>query len=240
MFARDEIDEITNDLIGVMKKEFPRRPPTNENLYDYFITRVRNNLHVCLCFSPVGGKFRSRSLKFPGLISGCTMDWFQRWPKDALIAVSKHFISNFDIVCTPNAKNELVVAMGEFQDQVAESCSEYFNRFRRQTHVTPKSYLSFLGAYKKVYSEKRAQIGQLAERMNTGLAKLIDATQQVNELSKELVVKEKELAVASVKAEEVLKNVTVQQQAAEKVKLQVQKVKVKKFCQCLKMIYRKI
>ena len=53
LFARDEIDEITQDLINVMKAEYPRRPPTNENLYDYFITRVKNNLHVVLCFSPV-------------------------------------------------------------------------------------------------------------------------------------------------------------------------------------------
>lgn len=53
LFARDEIDEITQDLISVMKAEYPRRPPTNENLYDYFITRVKNNLHVVLCFSPV-------------------------------------------------------------------------------------------------------------------------------------------------------------------------------------------
>lgn len=53
LFAKDEIDEITQNLIGVMKKEFPRRPPTAENLYDYFLSRARNNLHVVLCFSPV-------------------------------------------------------------------------------------------------------------------------------------------------------------------------------------------
>jgi dynein heavy chain len=117
--------------------------------------------------------------------------------------------------------------MGEFQDQVAESCIDYFNRYRRQTHVTPKSYLSFLAGYKKIYSEKRKEIGTLAERMNTGLKKLIEATESVNVLSKELVIKEKDLAVANVKAEEVLKSVQVQQHAAEKVKQQVQKVKDK-------------
>ena len=53
LFARDEIDEIQQELIPVMKKEYPRRPPTTENLYDYFITRSRQNLHVVLCFSPV-------------------------------------------------------------------------------------------------------------------------------------------------------------------------------------------
>ena len=54
LFARDEIDEINSDLVSVMKKEYPRRPPTNENLYDYFMNRVRQNLHIVLCFSPVG------------------------------------------------------------------------------------------------------------------------------------------------------------------------------------------
>ncbi|CAI9729037.1 dynein heavy chain 5, axonemal-like [Octopus vulgaris] len=227
LFAREEIDEILQELVIQMKKEFPRRPPTNENLYDYYLSRIRQNLHVVLCFSPVGEKFRSRSLKFPGLISGCTMDWFQRWPKDALVAVSHHFLSNFDIACSPEVKTAVVNTMGTYQDVVAEMSVDYFQRYRRQTHVTPKSYLSFISGYKQIYFEKRTEIGSLDERMKTGLQKLLEATESVNELSKQLAVKEKELEVASKKSDEVLAEVTTKAQAAENVKAQVQQVKDK-------------
>ena len=93
--------------------------------------------------------------------------------------------------------------------------------------MTPKSYLSFINGYKTVYADKKEHIGDLANRMNLGLEKLVEASQSVSELSKELAVKEKELAVASAKAEEVLKEVTTKAQAAEKVKNQVQRVKDK-------------
>ena len=91
------------------------------------------------------------------------------------------------------------------QDLVAETCIKYFDRFRRQTYVTPKSYLSFINGYKEIYDEKHKEIDLLASRMNTGLEKLVEATKSVAVLSEQLVEKEKELDVASKKADVVLK-----------------------------------
>ncbi|NXK51034.1 DYH8 protein, partial [Chauna torquata] len=168
LFARDELNDITQGLIPVMKKEMPWCPPTFDNLYEYFLTRAKKNLHVVLCFSPVGEKFRARSLKFPGIISGCTMDWFSRWPKEALVAVASYFLSEFSMVCSASVKTEIVETMGLFHDIVSESCENYFQRYRRRAHVTPKSYLSFINGYKEVYTEKLANINEQAERMQIG------------------------------------------------------------------------
>ncbi|CAG0887043.1 unnamed protein product [Darwinula stevensoni] len=225
LFNRDEQSEIIMELIPIMKREHPRRAPTPENVMEYFVTRVRQNLHVVLCFSPVGEKFRNRALKFPGLFSGCTIDWFQPWPKDALVAVADHYLLNFDVVCTDEVKVQLVEAMGTYQDIVSTHCAEYFQRYRRAAHVTPKSYLSFINSYKSIYSDEKAKIGDLAERMNSGLAKLQEASESVARLRQELFVMEHDLAEASDRAEKVLSEVTIRAQEAEFIRNQMQRKK---------------
>ena len=98
-------------------------------------------------------------------------------------------------------------------------------RFRRSAHVTPKSFLNFIGSYKAVYCKQEDKIGVMAGRMNAGLDKLDEASKAVELLKKELAVMEKNLAVANKKAEEVLVTVTERARESEAVKKNVMQKK---------------
>jgi dynein heavy chain len=76
--------------------------PTQNELYNYFVERVRDNLHIVLCFSPVGQKFRDRARKFPAIFNECSIDWFLPWPEEALVSVAETFIKNFTGLQTDN------------------------------------------------------------------------------------------------------------------------------------------
>nr|CAI5822334.1 unnamed protein product [Callosobruchus analis] len=227
LFTKDDQAEIIQELTPIMKRENPKRTLNHETVMEYFMNRTCQNLHVVFCFSPVGEKFRNRALRFPALITGCTIDWFQPWPKDALVSVARHFITDFQIECTKEIKEELVNALGSIQDIVAATSFEYFQRFRRTAHVTPKSYLNFIAGYKSIYSNKKVELSDGALRMDTGLEKLAEASSSVLILKKELANMETELAEASQRAETVLTEVTERAMQAEEVKNQVQTVKEK-------------
>ena len=59
------------------------------SLYNMFVDKVRDQLHIVLAMSPIGDAFRNRLRKFPSLVNCCTIDWFQSWPADALQVVAQ-------------------------------------------------------------------------------------------------------------------------------------------------------
>ena len=65
-----------------------RIPATKINIFDQYLLRVRNNIHVAFCMSPIGEAFRTRLRMFPSLVNCCTIDWFMPWPEEALKSVA--------------------------------------------------------------------------------------------------------------------------------------------------------
>ena len=45
-------------------------------LFAFFVSRCRKNLHVIIAFSPIGDAFRNHIRQYPSLINCCSIDWF--------------------------------------------------------------------------------------------------------------------------------------------------------------------
>lgn len=61
-------------------------------------------------------------MQFPGLVNGCTIDWFLSWPEEALTTVSSKFLDDFNIECTPTVKQQLKKMMAAVHVQVTAAC----------------------------------------------------------------------------------------------------------------------
>lgn len=227
LFAKDEMMAMTADLRNSFVKERPGQAETQANLKQYFIDCVRDNLHVVLCMSPLNAKFAERARKFPGLISGPTIDWFLPWPEDALIAVSKGFIQDYPMECDATTKLALMTHMGMVHRIVTDLCEEYFQKMRRRVYQTPKSYLSFIESYKKMYSVKIDEIKVKEQRVNLGLKKLIQGAEDVRAMSIVLADEQVKLQKATEETNTMLQSLQVSSAEAHKEGDQVAQIKAK-------------
>ncbi len=96
LFAGDEYESI---IAGVRNEvKMSGLQDTRENCWSFFIDRVRKQLKVVLCFSPVGATLRVRSRKFPAIVNCTSIDWFHAWPDEALMSVSTRFLSEVELI----------------------------------------------------------------------------------------------------------------------------------------------
>ena len=70
-----------------------RLQPTKLNIFACYLARVMANLHLILCFSPLGEAFRNRLRMFPSLVNCSTIDWFAEWPREALHSVAHRLLT---------------------------------------------------------------------------------------------------------------------------------------------------
>ncbi|PNW78281.1 hypothetical protein CHLRE_09g403800v5 [Chlamydomonas reinhardtii] len=169
-----------------------------ENCWDFFIDKVRKFLHIVLCFSPVGDKFRIRARQFPALVN-CTMfDWFHGWPGEALVSVAQRFL-----VDVPNmeevVRENIAYHMAYAHQCVSEASERFKEAFRRYNYTTPKSYLELISLYKMLLQLKRDDLRRSKERLENGIDKIAQAAAQVTDLQR--VLKEEQIVVDEKKAQ---------------------------------------
>lgn len=103
-----ESDEYEKCIITVREKAKAAgiSDSNRDGIFDFFIRRVRTNLHLVICMSPVGDAFRRRCRMFPSLVNCCIIDWFDKWPREALLSVAERTLK-------PVGQLELVEKLSE-------------------------------------------------------------------------------------------------------------------------------
>ncbi|KAK7493483.1 hypothetical protein BaRGS_00015194 [Batillaria attramentaria] len=160
-------------------------------MYNFFIERVKSNLHIVLAMSPIGDAFRNRLRMFPSLINCCTIDWFQAWPEDALEMVANKFLEDIDMEY--EVRVACVIMCKHFHESVRQMSERFFEILRRHNYVTPTSYLELILTFKSLLQRKRSDIMMMKNRYVVGLEKLQFAASQVSIMQQELTDLQPEL-----------------------------------------------
>ena len=188
LFPEEEKDSIYTSLRNEAKNRGVN-PDDKHAMHDLFIDRVRANLHVVLCFSPVGETFRVRCRKFPALINCTSMDWFFSWPREGLCSVAERFLESEALqdVLTPELKQNIAHHMAEVHLSVNAMSQKYYEIEKRYNYTTPKSFLELIEFYKHLFQQKSSFLYGQIQRLDKGIATLQKTAKDVSSLKEDLI-----------------------------------------------------
>ena len=218
IFPADEKAEIIEKMQVVARTQGRKIDATPLSMYNFFIERVKENLHVVLTMSPIGDAFRNRLRMFPSLINCCTIDWFQAWPDDALEMVANKFLEELEM--EQDMRSRCVYMCQHFHQSVRGLSDKFYDMLRRKNYTTPTSYLELILTFKTLLTKKQNEILQMKKRYTTGLEKLEFAASQVSIMQQELQELQPQLVETSKETEQLMVKIekdTVEAEAKKEV-----------------------
>jgi dynein heavy chain len=166
LFAQDEKAEVLEIVRMEAAKEGRQIEGSISQLTNYFYERLKRNLHVVLCFSPIGNAFRNRVRMFPSLVNCCTIDWFSKWPKDALLSLATKFLSEVELEVS--VKESCIEMVQLFHESTVDWADKFYENLQRKYYVTPTSYIEMIKTFKVLLTRKRKATQDLIFKYQNG------------------------------------------------------------------------
>ena len=201
-------DDRINIINSIRPKAKAEGKPTNtvDEVWSFFIDKVKQNLHVTLCFSPIADTFRTRARQFPGVVNCTVIDWFQPWPKEALRSVAEQFLKEVDLG-GESIRKIVIDYMPYSFETVNRAAVKCYEIEKRHVHSTPKSFLELLNLFINMLTKKRESLEKDQTTYEFGLNKLEETEKIVADLQKKIEVIQVEVDRNKKTADEVAERV---------------------------------
>jgi dynein heavy chain len=173
-----------------------QRDTDKETIYNYFVERCKQNLHIVVCMSPVGDSFRypgfdpsflyhrTRTRRYPSLVYCCTVDWFADWPKTALRSVASQFLE--DLKLPEVIKEEVLDICVAIHAVTVRYAEKFMQELRRHYYISPATYLYFIQTFKDLLGEKKGGTANLKQRYESGVERLLSTAETVLDMQAQL------------------------------------------------------
>ena len=187
--------------------------------YEFFIHRIRKNLHVSIAMDPTNPTFEMRCESNPALYTRCAILWMGQWSRASLAALPELLLPNmFDQTsetCLDDDSQTLLQAAVQLHASQCSGPSDGSGSSDKT--ASPRDYISFLTSFESLYSDKRGGVDQQIVRLQSGLSKLQDAAKTVATLSSDAKEKAKELKIKQDTADKAMDQITdALEQASER------------------------
>lgn len=217
---------------------------SEDELYKWFTSQVRINLHVVFTMNPASSDFHNRAATSPALFNRCVLDWFGEWSSDALFQVGHEFTRTLDLDDTsyiapepfpdtgisllpsvPSHRDAVISSLVFIHQSISDANRRFLKQHGRQNYLTPRHYLDFIQHLVNLIHLKRDELEEQQLHLQVGLKKLKETKEQVEEMQISLAKKNQELEKKNELANQKLKQMVQDQQIAEQKKKEAQTLK---------------
>jgi dynein heavy chain len=204
-------------------KENEKVPEHPDAVMSYMTQRVRKNLHIVLCMSPVGDSFRRRCRMFPSLVNCCTIDWVANWPDTALMSVAMKFLSDAPFLGGDNLMATRIAELCvRIHSSVEQASDRFYKENKRKTYVTPTLFLELIGLMFQLVKERSEALDERISKYESGVNTLAETKQSVADMQEELKKLEPILKQQHEQIKDLMEKIFVDQTKTSEIRATVQ------------------
>ena len=189
IFSNEELDNI----LGMIKDDYSSSGYLG-TAYEYFLMRVKKNLHISVILDVASENFVLRCQSNPALYSQCEMIWKEDWNSD-----TERMIVN-DILTLINVNND---TKAELNDKIV-----LIHNIQKEKNVAPQCLKEFSLNYVHMYRNIETNILKRKSYLEGGVVKLRSSSDYVDQLSESAQVQRREVINKQNQADIALKEIT--------------------------------
>ncbi|KAJ3215292.1 Cytoplasmic dynein 2 heavy chain 1 [Dinochytrium kinnereticum] len=191
LYAPDELDTLLASLKDQHSEEGFRG-----TLFDFFVSRIKRNLHVVLIMDSASAKLIPYCEANPALYTRCQIQWMDTWTQESMEVLIRDSFSH----------NQLLTEIKDI-DTIVKTLLAIHNTCSSRG-ATLRNLINYIKTYEHIYSLKSEEYQGKLKYLGSGLKKLQDASSYVDNLSAEAKKQGVQLAEKQKQADLALKQIT--------------------------------